>query len=151
MAQAARSLPPDRDAASPPSLRVVPPPRGPSPQVVRRRRAVALAALVVLVALPVVWLGSGGAGTDSERIAALLTRGASRPPTLCDHLSSPMLEAVGGHDACVKASPERAPAGRVQDVRVAGDTASAVVVRDGDQELVRLVRQDGVWKVDDVR
>lgn len=150
MAQPARSLlqAPPRTPA--PGLRAVPPPRGPSRAVIRRRRAVALAALAALFALPVALLTTAGAGSDRERIAALLTAGASRPATLCDHLSAGMSRAIGGPDACVAASPERAPAGTVQEVRVAGDSASALVVRDTGTERVRLVREDGDWKVDDV-
>lgn len=151
MAQAARSLPPAPRSTPAPRLRAVPPPRGPSPAVIRRRRAVALAALAVLVALPVGFLTTGGAGSDSERISALLSAGASRPAALCDHLSMGMLQAIGGHEACVAASPERAPAGKVRDIRVAGDSASALVVRDTGAERVSLVREDGDWKVDDVR
>jgi hypothetical protein len=148
MAEPARPLeqaPPRR-----PPLRAVPPPRGPSAHVIRRRRAVALSALALLVALPLVALNLGG-GSESGRISALLTRGASDPATLCDHLSSGMLAAIGGHDACVAASPERAPAATVENVRVDGDAATAVVVRDTGEERVRLLRQNGDWKVDDVR
>lgn len=149
MAQPAHSLPPAPRSTPAPRLRAVPPPRGPSPAVIRRRRAVALAALAAFVTLPVALLTTG-AGSDSERIAALLTAGASRPATLCDHLSTGMSRAIGGPDACVAASPERAPAGTVQEVRIAGDSASALVVRDTGSERVRLVRENGDWKVDDV-
>lgn len=146
----ARPLPQAPESAPRPRLRAVPPPRGPSRAVIRRRRLVALAGLAVLAGAPVALL-TGGGGSDAERISALLSRGAAAPAALCDQLSTAMSQAVGGREACLAASPERAPAGRVQDVRVAGDTASALVVRDGSEELVRLVRQDGAWKVDDVR
>lgn len=151
MPQAARSLRRSPHREPPARLRAVPPPRGPSRAVIRRRRAVALAALAFLVAFPIGLLTTGGAGSDSERITELLAAGASQPATLCDHLSSGMLQAIGGHDACVAASPERAPAGDVQDVRISGDSASAIVVRDTGEERVELVRQDGDWKIDDVR
>jgi hypothetical protein len=156
MAQAARSAPPvpvavpGRDR-----LRVVPPPRRlprrPAPAVVRRRRAVALGCLAALVALSAaVVLGAGGA-TGAGRIAALLQRVMSDPPVLCDHLSSAMLQAAGGHAACVRASPARAPRAMVRDVRVGGSTASAIVSTGQVQERVRLVRQHGAWRVDDIR
>jgi hypothetical protein len=118
--------------------------------VIRRRRVVALAALVLLIALPLVLL-TGGPGSDRDRIDALLSRGATEPRTLCDHLSTSMAAAIGGREACLGASPERGPAGDVQDVRVTGAAASALVVFASGEELYRLVRQNGEWKVDDVR
>lgn len=119
--------------------------------MVRRRRVVALVALALLVAVPAFVLSvTGGSTPDGRQITELLTTGASEPATLCDHLSAPMLEAVGGHDACVANSPERGPAGSVGQVSVNGDTASAVVIRDTGSERYRLVREDGDWKVDDV-
>jgi hypothetical protein len=143
---------PEHEPPRRPPLRAVPPPRRPDPAVIRRRRLVALIGLALLVALPIaVFTLLGGGQSDGKRISALLTTGASEPATLCDHLSTPMLEAVGGRDACLAASPERGPAGSVRDVSVNGDTAAAVVVRETGSEHVRLVRQDGDWKVDDVR
>lgn len=119
--------------------------------MIRRRRAVALAGLALLIALPAAWLSLSGGTSDTQAITTLLTRGASRPATLCDHLSGGMLDAIGGHGSCVAASPERAPAGTVKDVRINGDKATAVVIKDAARERVRLVREDGDWKVDDVR
>jgi hypothetical protein len=118
--------------------------------VVRRRRVVALVALALLVLLPIGILTMGGGSSDGERISAMLTTGASEPKTLCDHLSAPMLDAVGGRDACLAASPERGPEGSVRDIEINGDKATAVVVRDTGSEHVSLVK-DGDWKVDDVR
>jgi len=147
MTEPARSLP---HAPTRPPLRAVPPPRGPSPAVIRRRRAVALGALLGMAGLPLALLLGTGGGSDRERITALLTAGASRPATLCDQLSEGLLQAAGGREACVAASPQRAPAGTVQDVRITGDTATAVVVRGDREEVFRLVREGGGWKVDDV-
>ena len=125
--------------------------RRPSPAVVRRRRAVALGGLTGMVALPlaIVALG-GGAGSEAQRIEAMLARGAAEPATLCDHLSAGMLQAIGGHGACVAASPTRGPGGDVRDVRIDGASATAVVVRGTEEEVVVLVREDGAWKVDEV-
>jgi hypothetical protein len=124
----------------------------PSPAVIRRRRAVALGGLTGMIALPLalVALGGGSAGTDSEQITELLGRGATAPPTLCDHLSGGMLQAIGGHDACVAASPERGPGGEVTSVRVHGSTATAVVTKPTGQETITLVRENGAWKLDSV-
>lgn len=152
MAQAARRpVSPAATGAPRPRLRAVPPPRGPSPQVVRRRRAVALAGLLVLAGLPLGALLSGGGGSEADRVAALLSRGAASPQTLCDHLSSGMLRAAGGRDACRTASPERGRGGEVGAVRVEGDRATAVVYGPDGEDAYALVRQDGEWKVDDVR
>lgn len=148
MAQAARSLPP---APQRPRLRAVPPPRRPPPEVIRRRRAVALGGLAGMIGLPLALVALGSGPSDAGRIAALLTQGASEPATLCDHLSSGMVRAVGGHDACVAASPTRGPEGTVSDVRVDGAAATAVVSSENGEERVRLVREDGDWKIDDVR
>jgi hypothetical protein len=147
---AARPLPQAPDAEPRPRLRAVASPRGPSREVIRRRRAAALAVLALLIALPLVLL-TGGPGSDRDRIDALLSRGATEPRTLCDHLSTSMATAIGGRDACLGASPERGPAGEVQDIRVTGGAASALVVFESGEELYRLVREDGDWKVDDVR
>lgn len=156
MAQAARSLPERGVAPRAPHLRVVPSaarrPASPSPQVIRRRRLTALAGLLALVVLSIAWLALTRPGeTDRGRIAALLAAGARDPVALCDHLSAGMLRAVGGHAACVAASPTRAPGGRVGAIRVHGAKATAVVRGDDGTELVRLVRRNGEWKVDDVR
>jgi hypothetical protein len=158
MAQAARPLPPTPGEAPPPQrLRAVPPPprtrrRAPSPEVIRRRRAVALGGLAGLIGLPLAIVALGGSPPSATgQISSLLTRGASEPATLCDHLSSGLLRAVGGHAACVAASPARAPGGEVRNVRIKGLTASAIVSSNDGDELVRLVWQQGDWKVDDVR
>jgi hypothetical protein len=156
MAQAARSAPPDPVAVpGRDRLRVVPPPRRlprrPAPAVVRRRRAVALAGLAALAALSAaVVVGAGGA-SDAGRIAALLRRATSDPPVLCAHLSTAMLQAAGGRAACVRASPARAPRATVRDVRVGGSAATAIVSTGAGDERVRLVRQHGAWRVDDIR
>lgn len=154
MAQAARPLPSPRDQpAQRPRLRAVPPPRRPPPEVIRRRRALALGGLLGLIGVPlaVLALTAGGGGSDAQQIRSLLARGAAEPATLCDHLSTGMLRAVGGRDACVAASPTRAPSGEIDSISIDGATAHAVVVQDTGTEMVRLVRQDGEWKVDDVR
>jgi hypothetical protein len=151
MAQAARPLPPEPPAA--PRLRVVPPPTGrrPPAAVIRRRRIVALLGLTVLIGLPIGVVAIGGGSSEGARIEALLTKGSVAPATLCDHLSQGMLQAIGGHGACVAASPERGPSATVESVRVDGTTASAVVHSDRGTERVSLVLEDGDWKVDDVR
>jgi len=151
MSQAARPLRAAPTPAPRPRLRAVPPARGPSPAVIRRRRLVALAGLGGLIALPLAFLALAGGSSDAARIEALLSAGAQRPAGLCDHLSGAMLRAVGGHDACVAASPTRGPAGEVSAIRVSGARASAVVTRADGDERIRLVREDGDWKVDDVR
>ena len=152
MAQAARPLPPEPPAA--PRLRVVPSTdrRRPSAAVIRRRRVVALLGLAALIGLPVgvVAIG-GGASSETARIEALLSTGSVAPATLCDHLSQGMLGAIGGHGACVAASPERGPSATVDQVRVDGAAATALVHSDRGTERVRLVLEDGDWKVDDVR
>lgn len=156
MAQAARrpasaEPPPPRDR-----LRVVPAParrtaRRPPPEVIRRRRIVALGGLTGLIGLPLALVAfSGGPATAHGEISALLTTGASEPRTLCAHLSAGMLRAVGGQVACMAASPARGPGAEVRDVRVDGSVATAVVVKPDGNERVRLVREDGGWKVDDV-
>jgi hypothetical protein len=157
MAQAARSVPSIPVAApSRERLRMVPPPRrtsrAPSPAVIRRRRIVAVGGLAGLIGLPlaVIALG-GGAGSSAGQITSLLQRGTADPAVQCNHLSSGMLLAVGGHAACVAASPGRGPGGTVHDVRVHGSTATAIVSTNDGDENVRLVRQDGDWKIDDVR
>ena len=123
----------------------------PSRAVIRRRRAVALGGLTGMVVLPLAFVSLGGAaGSDAQRIESLLSRGASEPATLCEHLSAGMLQAIGGHAACVDASPTRGPAGVVRDVRIDGAAATAVVVRGTEEEVVVLVREDGEWKVDEV-
>jgi hypothetical protein len=148
MAEAARSLQP---APTRPPLRAVPPPRGPSRAVIRRRRLVAMGGLAGLIGLPLAVLALGtGPGSDREQIGALLTAGAAKPATLCDHLSGAMLRATGGHDACVAASPERGPGGTVESVRIRGEAATAVVVREDGDDLFHLVRENGAWKIDDV-
>jgi hypothetical protein len=160
MAHAARRLA-SESVSNPPAparerLRAVPPPsrqasRRPSPAVIRRRRAIAVGGLTGLIGLPLALVALGGsAPSDTGRIVTMLTAGATEPVSLCDHLSAGMLRAIGGTDACVAASPARAPGGEVHDVRIAGAAATAIVTRDGGDELVRLVREDGAWKVDDV-
>src|SRR4051812_24178649 len=98
MAQAARPLPPVRVAPRTPHLQAVPiraRPPGPSAAVIRRRRIVALAGLVALVALPLAWLSvTGSPATDTGRITAMLEQGIADPAKLCDHLSTGMLQAV---------------------------------------------------------
>ena len=151
MAQAARPLPAEPSRTRP-ALRAVPPPRGPSRAVIRRRRIVALAGLVGLIGLPLAIVATGGGpSTESGRIDALLSTGASEPRTLCDHLSSGMLAAIGGRDACLAVSPERGPGGTVSRIRIDGTSATAVVNGDQGTEHVRLLLEDGDWKVDEVR
>jgi hypothetical protein len=119
--------------------------------VIRRRRAVAVGGLAGLIGLPQANVAIGGsAPSESGRISALLTRGASEPQTLCDHLSTTMLRAVGGHGVCLAASPQRGPAGEIHDVRITGTTATAIVSRADGDERYSLVKQNGDWKVDDV-
>src|SRR4051794_34488969 len=126
MAQAARPLPSAHNLPPAPRLRAVPsPPRAvsrPSAAVIRRRRAGALGGLVALVLLAVGVMSLGGPAGDADRISSLLRKGAADPASLCDHLSSGMLAAAGGHTACVNASPARGPAVTVDGVRVHGDT-----------------------------
>jgi hypothetical protein len=112
----------------------------------------ALAGVLALIVVPLAWLAvTAPRAGDRGRIAALLAAGARDPATLCDHMSSGMLRAVGGQGACVAASPSRGPGGSVGSIHVRGARASAVVHGAGGAQLVRLVRQDGDWKVDDVR
>ena len=156
MTQAARPLPPVPVAPRRPPLRLVahtPAARGAAAAgAVRRRRAVAVAGLLVLAALPFAWLSATRAPAgDRTAITALLRAGERDPASLCGHLSAAMLSAAGGRAACVRASPERAPAGSIGAVRVSGATATAVVRRAGGAERVRLVRQDGAWRIDDIR
>jgi hypothetical protein len=110
-----------------------------------------LSGLGALVALPLAFLALSGGSSDTQRISALLATGSEQPATLCDHLSGGMLRAIGGHDACLAASPTRGPRGEVRDVRIDGDRATAVVSREDGDERIRLLREDGDWKVDDVR
>jgi hypothetical protein len=154
MAQAARSLPSAPYAEDVPRLRVVPPParpRRPSAAVIRRRRAVALGGLVALVLLAVAALSIDAGPSDAARIGALLSRGAADPASLCDHLSGAMLAAAGGHTGCVRSSPSRGPSATVDGIRISGDRATAVVHHPEADETVSLVREDGDWKVADVR
>lgn len=145
MAQPARPL---ELPAAPPRLRVVAPSRAVPRSVVRRRRAVALAGLAGLVVLPVAFLVPGGGPADTGRIAALLSRGASEPRWLCDHLSAAALRVAGGPAACRAASPSRGPGGRVGGIRVEGGRARALVTGPGGTDVVRLVRERGEWKVE---
>lgn len=154
MAQAARPLPAGPSPQRPP-LRVVPPPRGPQrppAAVIRRRRLSALLGLALLVALPVVTIRAlGGPGDARGEITRLLERGSARPDSLCDHLSTNLLAAAGGRAACLRASPPRGPSAEVRQVRVEGGRATAVLRSSDGDERISLVRQDGDWKVDDVR
>jgi hypothetical protein len=123
----------------------------PPPAVVRRRRALAVTAVVVLLALPFLLLLGGGGSTDAGRVAALLRQGTADPAALCEHLSAGMSRAVGGRGACVRSSPKKGPNGTVHAVHVSGATATATVTSAGGDEHVRLVRQGGDWKIDDIR
>jgi hypothetical protein len=157
MAQPARPLSPaPAPARSRDRLRLVDEQRAvlrprPSPAVIRRRRAVALGGLCGLIGLPLAILAIGGSPpSEAGRISALLGAGATSPRTLCDHLSPALLGVVGGHDACVAASPERGPAARVHDVHVHGSSATAIATSSDGNERFHLVQRDGEWKVDDV-
>jgi len=112
---------------------------------------VALAGLVALVLLPLAALSIGGGAGASAQIRSLLERGAADPASLCDHLSGAMLAAAGGHAGCLRSSPSRGPAATVGGIRVDGARATAVVHHPEADEIVSLVRQDGDWKVADVR
>jgi hypothetical protein len=156
MAQAVRPLPHRPAAPRPPHLRVVPRaargPDTPGPQVIRRRRLTALAGLLALALVPPAWLAlTAPAPGDRGQIAALLAAGARDPAALCQHLSTSMLRSVGGRGACLAESPSRGPGGSVGAIHVRGATATAVLRGAEGDERVRLVRQGGAWKVDDVR
>jgi hypothetical protein len=51
----------------------------------------------------------------------------------------------------VKSSPKKGPNGTVHSVHVSGARATALVTSATGDERVRLVRQGGDWKIDDVR
>jgi hypothetical protein len=166
MSAAARPHPdePEHDpAVAPPRLAPVAPaarrtPRRPPPEVVRRRRITALALFAVVIAGAVALVaglggGGGGASGDAGAISKILEAGTASPATLCDHMSPAMSAAIGGRAACVKASPEKGPEGKVTAVKVSGDAtrATATIVTGGGDERVTLVKRGGSWLVDDVR
>ena len=98
-----------------------------------------------------------GLPTPPQAIERVLTSGD--PKQACEELVTPdfVARAYGGVDGCEAAIEGGGSADSVEvsDVQRDGDTATAVAVPDGGPNSgehidVKLIRDDGVWKVDDL-
>jgi hypothetical protein len=66
---------------------------------------------------------------------------------LCDNLSAASLKAIGGKDKCTTlAKGQKGEDEKVTSVTVDGDTAT--VKGTGGTDTIKLVKEDGDWKVD---
>jgi hypothetical protein len=98
-----------------------------------------------------------GLPTPPQAIERVLTSGD--PKQACEELVTPAFvnRAYGGVDGCTAAIEGGGSADSVEvtDVERDGETATAVAVPDGGPNSgehidVKLIREDGVWKVDDL-
>lgn len=116
----------------------------------RPRSAAAVAALTLVLGL-----GACGDGTtDRDAITKIVNDGARDPVTICDHLSTALLQHFGSVDACRRQARKAARKGpqkvTIDRLRIDGDAATARVTgRDG-HGTVTLVKDHGSWKVHDL-
>jgi hypothetical protein len=92
--------------------------------------------------------GSSGP-SDKDQIAAIIKREGTNPSTLCTHLTSQLLVRLGGKGGCLREASSAAPdpTTRATSIQVGGDTATAVVIDRAGSRTVRLVKDNGAWKV----
>ena len=95
---------------------------------------------------------SGGGGSDEDQVREVAEQLSSNDPAACSKLTEDFLKQLGTKEECEKSAEEDdddGPDPTVEDVKVDGDTATAVVV-DEDRSTLKFVKQDDEWLVDGV-
>jgi len=117
------------------------------------RRQLPVLLLALGAALPIV-SGCGSSGpTNEDQITALVKDEGTNPASLCGHLTDELLARFGGRSNCLRqaAASVRDPSTHASAVKVTGSTATAVVSDRTGTRTVRLVRQQGTWKISGVQ
>lgn len=111
-----------------------------------------LAALLCGLALVACGSDSDDGGSDEDQVREVAEQLVSNDPDACSKFTKEFEEKVGTQEECEKAAEDdddEGPDPTVEDVKVDGDTATAVVV-DEDRSTLKFVKEDDEWLVDDV-
>jgi hypothetical protein len=110
--------------------------------------------LLLSAAVSALTLGACGSSgpTNKQQIASIIKREGTNPSTLCGHLTSPMLDRLGGRSGCLHAASAAPadPTTHATSIKVSGPTATAVVTDRAGTRTISLVQQKGVWKISGV-
>jgi hypothetical protein len=105
-----------------------------------------------LLAVPVLALTAcGGGSSDKDKISDLINKVGDDPSYLCQHMSAKVDKAIGGKDGCekaAKAEDAKDPDVKIDSITIDGDSATAKITGNDGADTVKLVKEDGDWKVD---
>src|SRR5256885_17228095 len=108
--------------------------------------------LTVAVATSALAVAACGSKSDSDKIKDLVNKINDDPTALCDNATPRFLAQVGGKAGCTalaKAEGNKGGRGKVSDINVNGDTATATVTdTTPPPSKVSFKKIDGDWKVD---
>lgn len=125
-----------------PSLPAAPP----RPRATSGSARTAVASLV----LPLVLVGAcGGGGDDEAEIRTILEDRRTDPASICDHMTSELLEQLGGKERCRElavAEDNQDPDAKVVDVDVDGERATARLTGQDGRATVAFRKEDGEWR-----
>ena len=111
----------------------------------RTRRGASTRIALLAMLLPAVVLGA--CGGDEGSVRELAEQLAENDPAVCDKVTGDFLEAIGStKERCRKSAEgeDDDKQGEVKEVKVKGDSASAVVDEEG-RSTVKFVKRDGEW------
>lgn len=113
----------------------------------RLRPAAALAAAPLLLA-------ACGGDSDKDVITKIIKDGGKDPTTICTHLGPTMLSAFGSVEKC-KEQAKGADDGKddveINDLTVKDGAATAKITGAQGNQTITFAKQDGEWKVTQVR
>ena len=94
---------------------------------------------------------SDSGSSDEDQVREVAEQLSSNDPAACGKLTEDFLKQLGSKEECEKSAeePDEGPQPEVGEVKVDGETATAVVV-DEDRSTLKFVKQDGEWLVDGV-
>lgn len=109
-----------------------------------------LLAALLIVSATLGACGGGGTGSAEDDVRGIIEEGARNPSSLCGHLTSEALKALGGEAKCRELARSSDNTDRdieVGTIAVEGDRATANVKgKDGDQTLT-FRKEDGEWRL----
>lgn len=126
------------------------------PKIVGRRQAGSRAAVLAVsfcLSIGLTACGGGGGGDDSSQIRSAITTLIQKSDcaVLTPRAQKTLTGETGGkcsHDLGLRKKPKTF---RVTSVKVNGATAQARVVSDGHPVGLKLLKQDGTWRIDDIQ
>jgi hypothetical protein len=104
----------------------------------------------LLLLVPLASIAACGGASDEDQITDIIKAGGKDPATICDHLTTGGLDALGGKAKCVQLAKQQGSKDRnvdIKSLKVDGDKATAEIESKDGKNTVRFVKEDGGWKV----